>query len=132
MNLIPEKNALVCSTKASFHTLNSFISSAGLERLMEAEQSVNELRVELREKEKVLEVANQKAEEVLREVTAKAQAAEKVKAQVQKVKDKAQAIVDEIEGDKKVAESKLEAAKPALEASEAALKVNVWSMLNHL
>uniref|UniRef100_A0A8C2DP94 Dynein, axonemal, heavy chain 5 like n=1 Tax=Cyprinus carpio TaxID=7962 RepID=A0A8C2DP94_CYPCA len=96
--------------------------NTGLERLMEAEQSVNELRVELREKEKVLEVANQKAEEVLLEVTAKAQAAEKVKAQVQKVKDKAQAIVDEIEGDKKVAESKLEAAKPALEAAEGALK----------
>ncbi|RXN24689.1 dynein heavy chain axonemal-like protein [Labeo rohita] len=96
--------------------------NTGLERLMEAEQSVNELRVELREKEKVLAVANQKAGEVLQEVTAKAQAAEKVKAQVQKVKDKAQAIVDEIEGDKKVAESKLEAAKPALEAAEAALK----------
>ncbi|XP_002666734.3 dynein axonemal heavy chain 5 [Danio rerio] len=96
--------------------------NTGLERLMEAELSVNELRVELREKEKVLEVAKQKAGEVLLEVTAKAQAAEKVKAQVQKVKDKAQAIVDEIEGDKKVAESKLEAAKPALEASEAALK----------
>uniref|UniRef100_A0A672LPL1 Dynein, axonemal, heavy chain 5 like n=1 Tax=Sinocyclocheilus grahami TaxID=75366 RepID=A0A672LPL1_SINGR len=96
--------------------------NTGLERLMEAEQSVNELRVELREKEKVLEVANQKAEVVLQEVTAKAQAAEKVKVQVQKVKDKAQAIVDEIEGDKKVAESKLEAAKPALEAAEGALK----------
>lgn len=98
---------------------------------MEAEQSVNELRVELKEKEKVLEVAKQKAGEVLLEVTTKAQAAEKVKTQVQKVKDKAQAIVDEIAQEKKVAETKLEAAKPALEAAEGALKVDVRSTLNH-
>ncbi|XP_056594071.1 dynein axonemal heavy chain 5 [Triplophysa dalaica] len=96
--------------------------NTGLDRLMEAEQSVNQLRVELKEKEKVLAVASVKADEVLKEVTNKATAAEKVKAQVQKVKDKAQAIVDEIEEEKKVAESKLEAAKPALEAAEAALQ----------
>ena len=51
----------------------------------------------------------------------KAQAAEKVKNQVQKVKDKAQAIVDSIEADKAVAEEKLEAARPALEEAQAAL-----------
>ena len=54
-------------------------------------------------------------------MTSKAQAAEKVKNQVQKVKDKAQAIVDSIEADKVVAESKLEAARPALEEAENAL-----------
>nr|XP_055038161.1 dynein axonemal heavy chain 5 isoform X2 [Misgurnus anguillicaudatus] len=96
--------------------------NTGLDRLMEAEQSVNQLRVELREKEKVLAVASVKADEVLREVMSKATAAEQVKAQVQKVKDKAQAIVDEIEQEKKVAESKLEAAEPALAAAEAALQ----------
>ncbi|CAK8682400.1 unnamed protein product [Clavelina lepadiformis] len=106
------------------HTLLNDLGNrmnTGLDKLLEAGKSVTVLSKELVVKEKDLAVASVNADQVLKEVTASATAAEKVKNDVLKVKEKAQTIVDCIAVEKTVAESKLQAAEPALLAAEEAL-----------
>ena len=94
---------------------------SGLEKLYEAAESVALLSEELKVMEKELEVANQKAEKVLVEVTEAAKEAEKVRNTVMIVKESCEKMVDTIAVEKALAEEKLEAARPALEEAEAAL-----------
>ena len=93
----------------------------GLIKLLEAAESVAELSKDLTVMEKELEVANQKADKVLIEVTTAASEAERVKAKVMKTKEACEKMVVEIAEEKRVAEEKLEAARPALEEAEEAL-----------
>jgi dynein heavy chain len=86
----------------------------GLTRLVDAEKAVIVMKEELTIKEKELDIANKKADEVLNEVAVKKRATEVVRQQVQKVKDTAQILVDEINRDKMQANAELENAKPAL------------------
>ena len=94
--------------------------NAGLDKLLDASNTVETMKEQLAQMEKDLEVANQRAERVLTEVTQRAKEAEIIKEQIVKDKEKAEAIVNNIEIDRKGEEEKLEAAKPALnEAMEA-------------
>lgn len=93
---------IIISLCRSNISLSYYVWFVGLDKLIEASEQVTELSKELAVKEKDLAIASTKAEEVLKEVTKSAAAAEKVKNQVQKVKDKAQSIVDSIDVEKKV------------------------------
>ncbi|XP_071450018.1 dynein axonemal heavy chain 8 [Hetaerina americana] len=93
----------------------------GLNKLLEAKESVDELYVELKDKRVIIEESSKVVEKVLEDVTAKTEAAEAIKAEVEEVKDQALSLFTEIEVVKKSAEEKLIAALPALEAAEAAL-----------
>eukprot|EP01135_Chromosphaera_perkinsii_P010177 Nk52_evm43s2039 gene=Nk52_evmTU43s2039 len=95
----------------------------GLQKLLEASESVAELQKELAVKEVDLKVASEKADIVLADVTANTAAAEKVKESVLKVKVKAEEIVNSIAADKLIVDKELEAAKPALEEASKALNV---------
>ena len=95
--------------------------TVGLEKLENAARDIAHMQIDLREKEKFLAVAQEKAAVFLVEITASTAEAEKVKSQVLAVKNDLQGKADEIAAEKSSAEKDLEAAKPALEAAVDAL-----------
>ncbi|CAK1540075.1 unnamed protein product [Leptosia nina] len=95
--------------------------TTGLDKLVEAAASVDELKKELEVKDQEIKEATAAAEEVLAAVAESQAAAEVVKAEVLAVKDRAVKLVSVIAAETAIAEEKLAAAKPALDAAEAAL-----------
>jgi len=93
----------------------------GLSKLVEAGEDVARMKVELKEKEKGLVIAQEKSAVLLQEITASTARAEKKKAEVQDVKDKLAGDADIIAGQKEAVERDLEAAQPALDAAQSAL-----------
>jgi dynein heavy chain len=93
----------------------------GLIKLEQASADVDVMKIELREKEKVLAVAVAQSGQLLQEITTSTARAEKKKAEVQSVKDVLSVEADAIGEDKAIVEADLLAAKPALDEAEAAL-----------
>nr|XP_042899545.1 dynein axonemal heavy chain 5 [Parasteatoda tepidariorum] len=93
----------------------------GISKLEEASMLVERMKETLAVMDEELEQASKTAEQVLAEVSVRAEAAEVARDSVEKAKYAAQEIVKEIQVDKAIAEEKLEAARPALEDAEAAL-----------
>ncbi|VEL10229.1 unnamed protein product [Protopolystoma xenopodis] len=94
---------------------------SGVQKLIEAQASVDLLRIELAGKEVELQVASGAAERVLVNVMQQTQAAAKVKNRVEEVKNRCQTFVSQLNQDKAQAQKQLEAAKPALQEAEDAL-----------
>ena len=96
--------------------------NTGLTKLVEAGEDVAKMKIELKEKEKGLVVAQEKSAVLLQEITTNTAKAEKKKAEVQGVKDVLAAEADVIAGQKADVERDLAAAQPALDEAENALK----------
>jgi len=96
--------------------------NTGLDKLREAAADVEKIKIEVREKEKTLIVAQEKGAVMLQEITASTAKAEKKKTEVQAVKDTLGGEAAVIGAFKDEVEKDLLAAKPALDDAENALK----------
>jgi hypothetical protein len=96
--------------------------NTGLDKLRDAAADVEKIKIEVREKEKTLIVAQEKGAIMLQEITASTAKAEKEKAEVQVDKDTLGSEAAVIGQQKDDVEKDLLAAKPALDDAENALK----------
>jgi len=96
--------------------------NTGLNKLLEAGQDVEKMKVELKEKEKTLVVAQEKSALLLQDITASTAKAEKKKSEVEQVKNVLAGEAHEIALQKDVVEKDLAEAKPMLDEAENALK----------
>lgn len=90
----------------------------GLEKLKQAGEQVERMKVDLKVQEKELIVAQEQASVMLRDITASRAVAEKKKNEVEAVKEELAFKAAEIEASKAEADRELEAALPALERAE--------------
>ena len=97
--------------------------NTGLEKLAQATQDVDVMKVELKEKGKVLLVAQEESKVLLGQITAATTTAEKKKAEVMGIKTKLEGEAAVINEQKVEIEGQLEAAQPALDEADAALKM---------
>ena len=93
----------------------------GLLKLEQASSDVDLMKIELRDKEKVLAIAQAESARMLQDITASTARAEKKKSEVQSVADMLGGEAEVIGEDKRLVEEDLLAAKPALDEAEAAL-----------
>ncbi|XP_059616596.1 dynein axonemal heavy chain 8-like [Phlebotomus argentipes] len=120
LNFLESYKMLYVKKKLQIETMSERMSR-GIQKLLDAADSINVLEVELREKEKDINFATEEANKALKLVEASTSVAEEARNKVMEIKTKAEELVSEIEKDKEVAEGKLELAKPALEEAERAL-----------
>jgi len=95
--------------------------NTGLEKLLEAARDVDKMKIELKEKEKTLVVAQEKSALLLQDITVSTAKAEKKKAEVQAVKDTLAGEAHQISMQKDTVEKDLEEARPMLAEAEQAL-----------
>ena len=96
--------------------------NTGLEKLREAAEDVEAIKIEVREKEKTLVVAQEKGAVMVQEITASTAKAEKKKAEANVIKESVASEAVIIGAQKDAVEEDLLAAKPALDEAENALK----------